>query len=72
MRIRWLILVLLAAGAVWAASSGRVGRLTLAFQILDELRRPGAESWLRRATPAPSRSALTLEGANLRLVACNV
>ena len=71
MRIRWLILilVLLAAGVVWAWSSGRVARLTLAFQILDELRRPGPESWLRRATPAPSRSALTLEGANLRLAA---
>ena len=69
MRIRWLILVLLAAGAVWASSSGRVARLTLAFQILDELRRPGPESWLRRATPAPSRSALTLEGADLRLAA---
>ncbi len=69
MRIRWLILVLLAAGAVWASSSGRVARLTLAFQILDELRRPGAQSWLRRATPAPSRGALTLEGAQLRLAA---
>ncbi len=69
MRIRWLILVLLAAGAVWASSSGRVARLTLAFQILDELRRPGAQSWLRRATPAPSRSALTLEGARFRFAA---
>jgi len=69
MRIRWLILVLLAAGAIWASGSGRLARLTLAFQILDELRRPGAQSWLRRATPAPSRSALTLEGAGLRLAA---
>jgi X-Pro dipeptidyl-peptidase-like protein len=69
MRIRWLILVLLAAGAVWASSTGRVARLTLALQILDELRRPGAESWLRRATPAPSRGALTLEGANVRMAA---
>jgi hypothetical protein len=53
MRIRWLILVLLATGAVWAASSGRVAQLTLAFQILDELRRPGAQSWLRRTSGWP-------------------
>jgi len=69
MRIRWLILVVIAALAAWAWSSGRVDRLVLAFRILDELRRPGAESWLRRATSAPSRSSLTLEGASLELAA---
>jgi hypothetical protein len=69
MRIRWLILVLLAAGALWAWPSGRVARLTLAIQILDELRRPGPRSWLRRATPAPSRSAITIDGAQTRIAA---
>jgi len=69
MRIRWLIPILIAAVAAWALASGRVARLTLAVRIVDELRRPGAESWLRRATPAPSRSALALEAAGLRLAA---
>ena len=69
MPVRWLILMVLAASAVWALSSGRAARSTLALQILDELRRPGPESWLRRATPAPSRSTVMLEGAGLRLVA---
>lgn len=69
LRIWWLILVLLAAGVVWAWSSGRVARLTLAFRILDGLRRPGPESWLRHATPAPERSTIALEGAGLRLAA---
>lgn len=68
-RIRWLILVLLAAGAAWAWSSGRVARVALAIRIMDELRRPGPESWLRRATPAPTRSAITLDGPSPALAA---
>jgi len=69
MRLLWWVLVVLAASTVWAWTSGRVARLTLAFQILDELRRPTPESWLRRATPAPARSAIALEGERLRLAA---
>jgi acetyl esterase/lipase len=69
MRMGWLILVLLAAGTAWALSGGRIARLTRACQVLDELRRPGPESWLRRATPPLSRSALTLESAGQRFAA---
>ena len=59
--------MVLATGTVWAWSSGRAARSTLALQILDELRRPGPESWLLRATPPPGRSTFMLEGAGLRL-----
>ncbi len=69
MRLLWLILALVAASTVWVWTSGRAARIALACQILDELRRPGPESWLRRATPAPSRSAITLEGERFRLAA---
>jgi len=69
MRLLWCVLVLLAASMMWAWTTGRVARLTLAFQILDELRRPTPESWLRRATPAPGRSAIALAGERFRLAA---
>ncbi|HET9328433.1 MAG TPA: CocE/NonD family hydrolase [Candidatus Eisenbacteria bacterium] len=65
----FLIVTLLAAAAVWAWSTGRVARLTLAVRILDELRRPGPQSWLRRATPAPQRSTITLEYGPAQLAA---
>lgn len=69
LRKRWLILAALAAVAMWGLGSGRFARLALAAQILDELRRPGPESWLRRATPAPSRETITLDASGRRLVA---
>lgn len=68
MRIRWL-LPLLVVVVIWLFAGGSVGRWTRSLQILDELRRPGERSWLRRATPAPVRSALTLEASGRRFLA---
>jgi pimeloyl-ACP methyl ester carboxylesterase len=69
--MRWILLVTLVAAAVlgWAWASGRLGRLVLAVRILDELRRPGVESLLRRATRAPEKRALVLEARGLRFAA---
>src|SRR6266511_915816 len=69
MRVRWLLLLLLAASAAWVWGSGRAARFALAVQVLDELRRPGANSWLRRSTPPPSRCPIQLESERLRLAA---
>ena len=69
MRKRWVFLLLLVAGTALALSGGRLARLTRSCQILDELRRPGPDSWLRRSTPPPRVSALTLASAGLRFAA---
>ncbi len=61
MRARWIAVAMLAGVAAWLAASGRAARGLLACQILDDLRRPGPESWLARATPAPNTSPITLE-----------
>jgi pimeloyl-ACP methyl ester carboxylesterase len=68
MRPGWFAL-LFAAVVVWLFAAGHVGRAARSVQILDELRRPGPRSWLRRATPAPVKSALTLEAAGRRFAA---
>ncbi len=65
MRIALLFLAL--AAILFAVGAGRAARLLLAVRILDELRRPGPDSWLGRATPAPSVTALTLAGGGLTL-----
>src|SRR5207249_4647220 len=53
-----VVLALLICGVIAIASA--LPRLVLAIQIVDQLRRPGAESWLSRATPAPRRAPLRL------------
>ncbi len=66
MRTRWWLLGLVAAAAlVWLWASGSLARALLALEIMDELREPGARSWLSRATPPPRVRATTLaaEGA---------
>jgi len=69
MRWAWLLLGLLLFGVAYAAASGRIARLVLAFRILDELRRPGPDSWLRRATAPPRLTSLTLESEGRRFAA---
>lgn len=68
MRLGWLA-ALVVAVVVWLFAAGHVGRVTRSLQVLDELRRPGGDSWLRRATPAPVRSGLTLEADGRRFAA---
>jgi pimeloyl-ACP methyl ester carboxylesterase len=57
------------AFAAWTVVSGHASRLVLSVQILDELRRPGPASWLRRATPEPSVSPTVIEGGGRRFAA---
>jgi len=64
----WLALVVIALAASWA-SSGAASRLLLALRILDDLRRPGAHSWLERTTPPPRKQAIRLEGGPGRFAA---
>jgi pimeloyl-ACP methyl ester carboxylesterase len=61
--------LLIVLGAGWAWASGRVGRAVLAVQILDDLRRPGTESWLKRSTPPPTRITTSLTGKTQRFAA---
>ena len=68
MRIGWLV-PLLVAVVIWILAGGRVSRCTRSLQILDELRRPGARSWLRRGTLAPIRGVVNLEAPGRRFVA---
>jgi pimeloyl-ACP methyl ester carboxylesterase len=61
MRGPLLLVALLATLVVVVLALPRLGRLARAAQVLDELRRPGPASWLRRATPEPRVSATRLE-----------
>ncbi len=61
MRMVWLVVFLACAAVAWAVASGHLERAVLAVRILDELRRPGPESWLRRTTSAPSRATVRLQ-----------
>ena len=63
MRALWILAALLFAGGAWFVVSGRARRVALAFEILDELRRPGSQSWLVRATSTPLESSLELASA---------
>jgi pimeloyl-ACP methyl ester carboxylesterase len=70
--IRLILLVLVSVVAVllmWAAASGLPARAVTAARILDELRRPRDDSWLRRGTPAPLESIVTLEHEGRRYLA---
>jgi len=66
-RIGSILLVAILAALAWAVGSGRLGRVALAIRVLDDLRRPGAGSWLQRATPAPQfeRRILTEGGRRI-------
>jgi pimeloyl-ACP methyl ester carboxylesterase len=69
MRALPLVLGALAALAAFTVLSGALGRFVLSIRILDELRRPGPGSLLRRATPPPRRSAVTLAADGRRMAA---
>src|SRR5207247_2134836 len=66
LRVGLVLVLLVAAGFLLAP---RCARLVLALEILDDLRRPGPHSWLRRATPAPTVTTIRLEHEGRRLLA---
>jgi pimeloyl-ACP methyl ester carboxylesterase len=59
-RAGWIMLATIAIMGAWFVVSGRAARLVLAIRILDDLRRPGSDSWLGRATPPPTVAPLVL------------
>lgn len=69
MRRRWAALAAAAILLAWSGASGVPSRFLLALRILDELRRPGGESWLQRSTPAPLEHRLALEAHGRRFAA---
>ncbi|HYM81759.1 MAG TPA: hypothetical protein VEY91_10180 [Candidatus Limnocylindria bacterium] len=66
--MRWLIVAMIAVALSWVAARAWP-RLTLVARVLDELRAPRADSWLRRTTPTPREHEVTLEANGIRLVA---
>jgi pimeloyl-ACP methyl ester carboxylesterase len=66
-------LQVLLAGFVLVAlalvAAPHAARLVLAIRLLDELRRPGPDSWLRRATAEPVVSTTRLESGGVVLAA---
>jgi acetyl esterase/lipase len=58
----WVALAAAAALGAWWIGSGGPSRWLTAMQVLDELRRPGTDSWLERATRAPTVTRLRLGG----------